>query len=239
MEHVPQERSLDPRREAVHVGVGDSEGGVATGIDPDQGSRSSAPPRPRPHWPFLNPRLRSHRFRPPLRALRLHSSPPSNPLSAAAPGPRLAQRPLGSPRLARSHRRRPWAPGRTGGMGVHRPRPGRLVPLLALLSWAASLGVTEETLSRIPAGEVLSPASASTGRSGGNWASFLSSFHASSLRDPNKGSQCFAMNWDIASSARGGSSPACLCLQTELGWTHCAPTHFSICSTLGHRVRLP
>lgn len=51
-------------------------------------------------------------------------------------------------------------------MGGRGARPGRLLPVLALLSWAAGLGVAEETPSHIPAGELRTPASA--GGSGGH-----------------------------------------------------------------------
>lgn len=125
-------------------------------------------------------------------------------------------------------------------MGGDGAGPGRLVPVLALLSWAAGLGVAEETPSRFPAGEVLTPPS--TSASGGNRATSLSSLHAPSLRDPNRGAPRFAVDGHILSSAPESSSPSSLCLlatpRLGLGCaqTLCAPTHSFF---LGRGVRLP
>lgn len=128
--HVQQASSLEPRREAAHVGVGDSEGGGAAGIAWDAGSRSSAPPpalappslaalKPAPGARAAGSVVRSVRsdsavvrsvvpqpfgthavlsVRPPLPP-RVHVWPPHS---------------SGSPRLARSPRRRPSAPGLRG-----------------------------------------------------------------------------------------------------------------------------
>lgn len=53
--HVPQASSPEPGREAVHVGVGDSEGGGAARIARDAGSRDSAPPPAPPSLAALKP----------------------------------------------------------------------------------------------------------------------------------------------------------------------------------------
>lgn len=57
------------------------------------------------------------------------------------------------------------------------------MPMLVLLSWAASLGVAEETPARIPAGELCLPVS--TGRSRGKWVHFL--FACFIPAGPNRG----------------------------------------------------
>lgn len=70
-------------------------------------------------------------------------------------------------------------------MGDHGVRPGRLLPVLALLSWAAGLGVAEETPLRIPTGELCTQAS--TGACRGH----VSSLWASSTGDLTAGLRAY------------------------------------------------
>lgn len=222
--HAQQASSPELGREAVHVGVGDPDGGGAARIAPGRGVPSRAPPPALAPPPLaaLKPAPRRPLVGRPLCALRLPGSPlsplpalryprsPLGPPSVPAPGPRLARRSSGSPRLARSPRRRPPAPG-LRGMGDHGVRPGRLMPMLALLSWAAGLGVAEETPSRIPKGELCTPASTCGSR--GHVSSFERFIHAG----PNRGAPCFAIDRDLLFCAPGRSFPSCLCLQAALG----------------------
>lgn len=251
--HCPQRRSGEPGREAVHVGVGDSEGGGSASTARDAGSWSSAPPPAppaRPPGPLLNPRSPGRRFARPLRALWLRVSPfrplrplprprtqrdPRSPLAAAAArGPGPAQRSPGSPRLARSRRRRPRAPGRRGEWGAAERGPAgccRCSPCSpGWQAWAWRRRRPRASLQVSPARRLRRAGLAGTGHL------FFP------LRDLTAGAPCFRMDGDCLCSAPGSprhpasvpkprSGPGC-------GRTHCAPTHSSW-STLGRRVRRP
>lgn len=82
-------------------------------------------------------------------------------------------------------------------MGGRGARPGRLLRVLALLSWAAGLGVAEETPSRIPAGELRTPLPR---------AGLVGTRHLLlPLWDLRQGAPCFLMDGDSLPSAPGST----------------------------------
>ncbi|XP_052043605.1 procollagen-lysine,2-oxoglutarate 5-dioxygenase 2 isoform X2 [Apodemus sylvaticus] len=162
-------------REAVHVGVGDLEGGDAAWRARGAGSWSIAPPpapapAPVPAPPSLAA-LKPAPRAPPVPSFTLCTPAPrqscqstpsaSVPTQSSQSALRCSPGPVSGPALfgvsASREKSSPQAScsraqGRMGDQGA---RPGRLMPMLALLSWAAGLGVAEETLARIPADKLL------------------------------------------------------------------------------------
>lgn len=192
-----------PGREAVHVGVGDLEGGDAAWRAGGAGSWSSAPPpAPAPASAPAPPSLAALKpapRAPPVPSFALCTPAPrqscqstpsaSVPTQSSQSALRCSPGPVSGPALfgvsASREKSSPQAScsRAQGRMGDRGARPGLLMPMLALLSWAAGLGVAEETLARIPAGELSLPFSSSGLEGTGH----ISSLRASSLRDLTAG----------------------------------------------------
>lgn len=105
------------------------------------------------------------------------------------------------------------------------------MPVLALLSWAAGLGVAEETPLRIPTGEFCTPAS--TGASRGH----VSSLRASFVGDLTAGLRACRWTGTFFSAPRGAALHPASVYTPRLGpgyeRTQSAPTHSSFYYTLG------
>lgn len=245
--HVPQASSLEPRREAVHVGVGDSEGGGAAGIARDAGSRSSAPPpalappslaalKPAPRAPPVPSSAPCARTPPKsAQSSPCSSVPTQSSQSALRSSPGLTSGPALFGVSASREKSSPQAFGSRvqGRMGDRGARPGRLMPMLALLSWAAGLGVAEETPGRIPAGELcLLVSTGGLERTG-----HVSSLLAPSLRDLAAGLPALRLaGTSFPAPREAACHPASVYTQRSgpgYDRTQCAPTHSSFRYTLG------